>query len=134
MTGRGSSRWRMSRCRRPAQAERLLPRLGFTGDLEAARTIVSELMTNTVLHGASDGSFLVPRLAPRADGALLVEVVDNSAAAPRPATAGGVGTGPSRDVDCSSSPRWAHGSRGPPWAIAADFSAGAPGLSVQAGD
>ncbi|NJA55079.1 ATP-binding protein [Streptomyces sp. NEAU-H3] len=72
-------------------AERLLPRLGFNGDLEAARMIVSELMTNAVLHGAGDGSFLVLRLAPRADGALVVEVVDNSPATPRPAAVGGVG-------------------------------------------
>lgn len=73
-------------------AGRLLPALGFTGDLDAARTVVSELMTNAVLHAPGDGSFLVLRLAPRADAALVVEVADNSPAAPRPAAAGGVGT------------------------------------------
>ncbi|OON74868.1 ATP-binding protein [Streptomyces tsukubensis] len=64
---------------------RLLPHLGFTGDQEAATVIVSELMTNAVLHARRSGPSLTLRLAVREDGALVIDVADNDGdSEPRP--------------------------------------------------
>ncbi|MFE1090699.1 ATP-binding protein [Streptomyces albidoflavus] len=60
-----------------AAARRLLPRLGYRGELDAPVLIVSELVTNAVEHGSSpEDTALLLRLSVHPCGGLSVEVTD----------------------------------------------------------
>ncbi|MFD3364168.1 ATP-binding protein [Streptomyces albidoflavus] len=71
-----------------AAARRLLPRLGYQGELDAPVLIVSELVTNAVEHGSSpEDTTLLLRLSVHPCGGLSVEVTDGGslpAAPPAP--------------------------------------------------
>ncbi|WP_233521640.1 ATP-binding protein [Streptomyces triticagri] len=59
-----------------ARARLLLTVWRWSGDVEDAVLIVSELVTNAVRHAARPGRVLVLRLAVLEDGTLLVDVSD----------------------------------------------------------
>ncbi|ARP74404.1 ATP-binding protein [Streptomyces pluripotens] len=56
----------------------------WTGDIEDAVLVTSELVTNAVLHGRAPGHELWLRLAELEDGGLLVDVSDPVPAFPEP--------------------------------------------------
>ncbi|MFD5182509.1 ATP-binding protein [Streptomyces sp. NPDC058372] len=64
-------------------ARRLLPWLGYRGELDAPVLIVSELVTNAVAHGSAvEDTALLLRLAVHPCGGLSVDVTDSVAAPP----------------------------------------------------
>ncbi|GFH80191.1 hypothetical protein Sgou_48610 [Streptomyces gougerotii] len=64
-------------------ARRVLPQLGFDGDPWVAEVIVTELMTNAVLHAGEVGKSCTVRWEVDAAGGLLVGVTDCSSGEPR---------------------------------------------------
>ncbi|MEQ4194783.1 ATP-binding protein [Streptomyces sp. YIM 103828] len=68
-----------------ATARRLLPWLGYRGELDAPVLIVSELVTNAVEHGSSlEDTALLLRLSVHPCGGLSVEVTDGGTTPPGP--------------------------------------------------
>ncbi|MEU7374707.1 ATP-binding protein [Streptomyces albidoflavus] len=67
-------------------ARRLLPLMDFTGDLDSAVLIVSELVTNAVNQSQGEETALLVRLSV-SEGALTIGVTDHSRTVPRPSHA-----------------------------------------------
>jgi anti-sigma regulatory factor (Ser/Thr protein kinase) len=67
-----------------SSTHRCLARLGWTGDRDDAVLVVSELVTNAVLHSHQAGGSLLLRLAVQTDRTLAIEGTDHDSALPQP--------------------------------------------------